>query len=215
VNKPTLETLLQQALKDLSVAHPFLQLDPSNLLRLEAEVQLENGAAKPGFNWPISMDTLQSLHCQTLSGNGAEVSLKVLHELQVFQVELDLMQNQMACNEQQLSEDLQLYVGLFEQLPQPCFILSAYGLVHSSNQAAATLTGLTWDGRNHLHGLSLLSLLTKESQLQLHAALLRLQAGSKRESLLLQLLNQPDPQYWLVTQLPAKNFILMQMEFNY
>jgi len=29
------------------MAHPFLQLDPSNLLRLEAEVLLENGAAPP------------------------------------------------------------------------------------------------------------------------------------------------------------------------
>ncbi|OBP13656.1 hypothetical protein A5320_17175 [Rheinheimera sp. SA_1] len=194
------------------MAHPFLQLDKSNLLRLEAEVQLENGAANPSFNWPVSMDTLHSLLGQTLSGEGAEVSLKVLHELQVFQVELDLMHNQMASNEQLLAEDLQLYGAVFEQLPQPCFILNATGLVHSSNHAAADFAGREWCGRDHLTGVSLLSLLVKESQLLLHAALLRLQAGSRREPQWLQFQGQPEPQAWLVTQLPGKHFILMKTE---
>jgi hypothetical protein len=194
------------------MAHPFLQLDQSNLLRLEAEVLLENGAAKASFNWPVSMDTLHCLLVQTSSGEGAEVSLKVLHELQVFQVELDLMHSQMASNEQLLAEDVQLYGAVFEQLPQPCFILSATGLVHSSNQAAADFAGWEWGGRDHLTGVSLLNLLVKESQLLLHAALLRLQAGSRRETLLLQLQGQSEPQHWLATQLPAKHFVLMQTD---
>lgn len=103
------------------MAHPFLQLDQSNLLRLEAEVRLENGAVNHSFNWPVSMDTLHCLLGQTTSAEGAEVSLKVLHELQVFQVELDLMHSQMASNEQLLAEDLQLYGAVFEQLPQPWY----------------------------------------------------------------------------------------------
>ncbi len=198
-----------QAHKALHLANPFLQLDPSNLLRLEAEVLLENGAATPSLNWPVSMDTLHCLLVQTSSTEGAEVNLKVLHELQVFQVELDLMHSQMACNEQLLVEDVQLYGAVFEQLPQPCFILSATGLVHSSNQAAADFAGREWGGRDHLTGVSLLSLLVKASQLLLHAALLRLQAGSRRETLLLQLQGQSAPQHWLATQLPAKHFVLM------
>jgi len=194
------------------VAHPFLQLDPFNLLRLKAEVQLENGTAKSSSNWPVSMDTLQSLLGQTLSGGGAEISLKVLHELQVFQVELDLMHSQMASNEQLLAEDVQLYGAVFDQLPQPCFILSATGLVHSSNQAAADFAGREWSGRDHLTGVSLLSVLVKASQLLFHAALLRLQAGSRRETLWLQLQGQSEPQHWLATQLPAKHFVLMQTD---
>ena len=195
--------------------HPFLRLDPSNLLRLEAEVQLEDGAATPSGQWPVSMETLHCLLGQSLSEEGAELSLKVLHELQVFQVELDLMHRQMASNEQSMSEELQLYIGLFEQLPQPSFILSADGLVQASNQAVATLMGLQWQGRNHLHGSTLLSLLCKESQLLFHAVLLRLQAGSKQESLLMQLQNQSEPRQWFVTQLPAKHFILLQTELHH
>lgn len=196
------------------MAHPFLQLDPSNLLRLEAEVRLENGAAHSSFNWPVSMDTLHCLLGQTASAEGAEVSLKVLHELQVFQVELDLMHNQMASHEQLLADDLQLYTGVFDQLPQPCLILSDGGLVHSSNQAAALMLGREWAGRDYLTGLSLLSLLTKESQLLLHARLLSLQAGSRRESLLLQLRDHAEPRQWVLSRLPAKHFILMQMDFH-
>jgi len=194
------------------MAHPFLQLDQSNLLRLEAEVRLENGAVPLSLNWPVSMDTLHCLLVQTSSAEGAEVSLKVLHELQVFQVELDLMHSQMASNEQLLAEDVQLYGAVFEQLPQPCFILNAAGLVHSSNQAAADFAGREWGGRDHLTGVSLLSLLVKESQLLLHAALLRLQAGSRRETLWLQLQGQSEPQPWQATQLPAKHFVLMQTD---
>ncbi len=195
------------------MAHPFMQLDQSSLLRLEAEVRLEHGTAQPGVNWPISTSALHSLLGHTASIAGAEVSLKVLHELQVFQVELDLMQQQMASNEELLSEDLQLYGRLFEQLPQPCLILNRHGLVHSSNQALANLTGQQWGGRADLAGLSLLDLWVKESQLQLHAILLCLQAGSQSERLLLQLNGQPAPLSWVVTHLAGQqHFILMQLE---
>lgn len=199
----------------LQLTHPFLQLDPSNLLRLEAEVLLENGMAKPGFNWPVSMDTLNFLLGQAASAEGAEVSLKVLHELQVFQVELDLMHNQMASNEKLLADDLQLYTSVFDQLPQPCLILSTVGLVYSCNQAAALLLGREWAGRDDLAGLSLLNLLTTESQLVIHAALLSMQAGSKSDPLLLQLQGHTEPQKWLLARLPAKNFILMQTGRHY
>lgn len=197
------------------MSHPILRLDPSNLLRLEAEVLLEDGAAIPSVHWPVSMATLDCLLGQTLSDKGAELNLKVLHELQVFQVELDLMHRQMASNEQLMSEELQLYTGLFEQLPQPCFILSADGLVQASNQAVATLMGLQWQGQNYLHGSLLISLLTKESQLLFHAVLLRLQAGSKQESLWMQLQDQSEPRHWFVTQLPAKHFVLLQTELHH
>jgi PAS domain-containing protein len=210
LNKPTLMAIPRLIQMECSLSHPFMQLDQSSLLRLEAEVQLENGTTSLGSNWPISMSTMLSLLSQTASEEGAEVSLKVLHELQVFQVELDLMQHQMASNEEVLSEDLQLYRGLFEHLPQPCFILNRSGLVHSSNQAAVSLLGHQWGGSTGQAGLSLLSHLVKESQLQLHAIFLRLQAGSQRERLLLQLNNQQQPLPWVVTQLPGQHFILMQ-----
>jgi hypothetical protein len=83
-------------------------------------------------------------------------------------------------------------------------------LVHSSNQAAVSLLGHQWGGSTGQAGLSLLSHLVKESQLQLHAIFLRLQAGSQRERLLLQLNNQQQPLPWVVTQLPGQHFILMQ-----
>jgi hypothetical protein len=193
------------------LAHPFLQLDPSHLLRLEAEVQLEQGAAKPSFNWPVSMDALQCLLRQSTSAEGAEVSLKVLHELQVFQVELDLMHQQMVCHEQLLVDDLELYTKVFDQLPQPCLVLSGSGLVHSSNQAAALWLGREWAGRDALTGLSLLSLLSKESQVIFHTSLLGIQAGRSREFLRLQVQGQQQPQAWQLSRLSVRHFVLMQV----
>ena len=197
------------------MTQPFFQLDQASLLRLEAEVRLENGAVNSSFQWPVSMETLHCLLNQTGSPAGAELSLKVLHELhelQVFQVELDLIHRQMVNNELRLSEDLQLYQGVFAQLPQPCFILDPSGLVHSANLAAQALT----DGQRAgvAVGEPLLKLLVKESQLLLHSVLLQLQAGSRREQLLLQFRGQEFCLPWQATQLSAKHFVLLQTELE-
>ena len=59
-------------------------------LRLNAEERLRQGTAPPNRGWTTSGDALACLHQLASNQSSAADALKFLHELQVYQVELDL-----------------------------------------------------------------------------------------------------------------------------
>jgi PAS domain S-box-containing protein len=69
-------------------------------------------------------------------------ALKLLHELQAHQVELDLQQAQIEANEREFGEDLIHYKALYDLAPAGYFIVGLEGLIIDGNRAAAKLLGV-------------------------------------------------------------------------
>ncbi len=86
-------------------------------LRERAEARLKAGSAPPTRGWPTGVGTLQLLHELASTPESAVDALKLLHELQVHQVELDLQHEQIEITQRELAEDLARYQALYELAP--------------------------------------------------------------------------------------------------
>ncbi|MEO8154131.1 MAG: hypothetical protein ABI605_13755 [Rhizobacter sp.] len=123
-------------------------------LRQNAEERLEKGTAPFTRGWPTGMQALTLLHGLSSAPETAGDALKLLHELQVHQVELDLQYEQAEQDHRQLSEDLTNYTALFDLAPFAYLTLEPDGLVITVNRIAADwLTPVTepakeWAGRS-------------------------------------------------------------------
>lgn len=110
-------------------------------LRKEAEARLKAGTAAAS-NWSLGVDALAMLHRLSSNPQTAADALKLLHELQVHQVELDLQSEEMRLNEQRLVEEFSGYKMLYEFAPFGYFLLDFQGEIIDSNHAAAELLGV-------------------------------------------------------------------------
>lgn len=83
-------------------------VDSSKLseLRQHAEARLNGGQAPKTLGWSSSAQALSLLHRLASDPASAADALKLLHELQVHQVELDLQHEQMEQQLLELSETL-------------------------------------------------------------------------------------------------------------
>ena len=106
-------------------------------LRQSAEERLETGTAPFTRGWPTGMQALTLLHGLASAPETASNALKLLHELQVHQVELDLQHEQAELDCRQLTEDLANYTALFDLAPFPYLALEPDGLVIAANRLAA------------------------------------------------------------------------------
>ncbi len=150
--------------------------DESNIytrLRDKAEAQLQAGTTPPAGHWSMGVDALRLLHQLSSDPDKAHDALKLLHELQVHQVELDLQNEEIVANEQALAEDLQLYRGLFDGAPLAYFVVDLAGVVIQGNLAAAELFGV---GVDHLEGQRIDSLLQPQHRPRLLGLLERVAA---------------------------------------
>lgn len=116
-------------------------------LRSEAEARLEAGTAAACRNWPLGTDALHLLHRLSSDPRTAADALKLLHELQVHQVELDLQNEELHANEQRLVEEVSRYKELYEFAPFGYLLVDFQGGIIKSNRAAAELLGV---GRDEL-----------------------------------------------------------------
>lgn len=148
-------------------------------LRDKAKAQLLEGTTPTSSHWSVGVDALHLLH--RLSGNpdSAEDALKLLHELQVHQVELDLQNEEIAANEQVLVEELSLYRELYDSAPLAYFLVDLEGKVIQGNLAAAELFGLE---RDDLEGHPFDTLLLAKSRPRLHGLLQRVAQSGDRDS---------------------------------
>lgn len=110
-------------------------------LRQIAEERLKEGSAKPSYGWLTSVDALSLLHKLASSPGSAGDALKLLHELQVHQVELDIQYEQLEASERELTEDLVHCARLFDFAPVSYISVTGEGKINRVNVTAATLLG--------------------------------------------------------------------------
>ena len=110
-------------------------------LRSHAEASLNDGSAPPTRGWLTSPDALGLLHQLASTPGSAADALKLLHELQVHQVELDLQHEQLEASERELAEDLVHSARLYDFAPVACFSIGLQGQITRANIAGAALCG--------------------------------------------------------------------------
>ncbi|SNY51381.1 hypothetical protein SAMN06297280_1832 [Arsukibacterium tuosuense] len=166
--------------------------DPSQFtasLRQLAEQQLRSGTAQLSTAFNASADALAVLYRLSSAGNTASDGLKLLHELQVHQIELDLQLEQLQQNEHNVNHEFACYQQFFDINPAACFILGTDGIITKNNDAAGRLFAFLTDARPEqpcrpLTGRSFLSLLSASCRPLFVAALARAQRNQQRATLL-------------------------------
>ncbi|OZB14247.1 MAG: hypothetical protein B7X58_08195, partial [Marinobacter sp. 34-60-7] len=91
--------------------------DSDEQLRRNARHLLDQGASPRLRSGTLGVDALQLLYQRASEPESAADALRLLHELQTFQVELDLMYQQLQANEQDLTEELAHYRSLYDLAP--------------------------------------------------------------------------------------------------
>lgn len=133
-------------------------------LRDKAEAQLQTGTTPAAGQWSMGVDALRLLHGLSSDPDKADDALKLLHELQVHQVELDLQNEEIADNERALVEDLRLFRALYDSAPLAYCVVDLKGIVTQSNRAAVELFGAD---NEYLEGQRIDSFVGPENRSQL------------------------------------------------
>lgn len=148
--------------------------DTYTQLRDEAEARLDAGTAAAYGNCSLGVDTLHLLHKLSSDPQTAADALKLLHELQVHQVELALQNEEMHVNEQRLVDEFARYKELYEFAPLGYFLVSFQGEIIESNRVGAELLGM---GQKELTGRRFDRFLVPEGHSVLRGLLERLEEG--------------------------------------
>ena len=143
-------------------------------LRMRALARL-TGSSDPKDSRANSAAALAILHELASSPATAADSLKLLHELQVHQVELDLQEEELRRSVTELEGALNRQVQLYEFSPAACFIVDRSAALCELNRTGARLLGFD---REAVLGRALDSLLEPDSSRALHAALTRVGDGA-------------------------------------
>lgn len=112
-------------------------------LRAHAEELIRDGAATIAEigGGALGVEALALLYRRAGDPEFAPDALKLLHELQTHQVELDLLLEQLQASETELTEELTRYQSLYQLAPVAYLVLTRDGRVIESNAAAGTLLG--------------------------------------------------------------------------
>lgn len=121
------------------MSDPIVPPQLTTVLRQQAEQQLSTGTAQLSNAFTASADALGVLYRLSSVATTAGDGLKLLHELQIHQVELDLQLEQLQQNERECNHELACYRQFFELAPAGCLILSLDGLISAANAAATDL----------------------------------------------------------------------------
>jgi len=146
-------------------------------LRLRALSRL-TGNSNPQDSRANSSAALAVLHDLASSPATAADSLKLLHELQVHQVELDLQGEELRRSVAELEAALYRQVQLYDFAPAGCFTIDSSTALCELNRRGAFMLGFD---RDAALGLALDRLLEPDSSRALHAALLRVAGGAEPE----------------------------------
>lgn len=165
-------------------------LQASLQLRVKAEERIKGGNPPPTRGAPTGTQSLALLHSLASSPASAGDALKLLHELQVHQVELDLQHEQAEDDRQQLADAMQRCSKLFDAAPFGYLTLDPVGKVVAANCIAAAWLG---SGTQQWIGLSLEDLVHSEDRLALSELLQSLRDGGGRQRIVLRSKAQGDP----------------------
>jgi len=148
-------------------------------LRQQAEALLQRGTPPIAKVAATGAEALALLHRMAIEPERASDVLKLLHELQVHQVELDLQHEQLEQGRDELTRALDRYVERYDFAPVGYFAVDRDGKIVEGNLAAADLCGVE---QAALSGRRIDSLVTPQSRLALLALMKRLCNGGSRET---------------------------------
>ena len=149
-------------------------------LRHVAEERLRDGVPPPAHGgWTAGVDALNVLHNLAGSPESAGDALKLLHELQVHQVELAMQHEQMEQSRAEVAESLERYIERFDFAPVGYFTVEPDGRIVEGNLAGADLFAVD---RADLPGRSIESLVAADSRAALRAVLGRLRKDGPSEA---------------------------------
>src|SRR5438270_10029759 len=112
-------------------------------LRNVAEERLRDGIPPPAHDgWTTGVEALNVLHGLAASPESAGDALKLLHELQVHQVELSMQNEQMEQSRAEIADSLELYIERFDFAPVGYFTVEPDGRIVEGNLAGADLFGV-------------------------------------------------------------------------
>ncbi|GLX79474.1 hypothetical protein tinsulaeT_28140 [Thalassotalea insulae] len=156
---------------------PDARLAVPKQLRLRAEQLLKGNSIQSSMSSPLSPDVLAFLYQIASSPEGSSDALKLLHEFQVHQVELDLQFKQLETNEQELNKIVTYYRSLFALAPAAYLVTSLSGQIIEGNKAAADLLGID---QLALDDFSIVNLVDIQAKPQLQQQLQTLLEGAVR-----------------------------------
>jgi PAS domain S-box-containing protein len=166
------------------------ETDHHDRLRLIAEARGGEGSVsltKGGGT--LGLDALETLYRRASNPESAADALKLLHELQTHQVEVDLLFEQLQANEHEIAEDLAYYKSLYEDAPMAYLVVASDGRVIESNNAAGLLFG---SSPAHLLEQPVAALLTPLSRATLAEALQALEVPDSNIEFTAELRGGPD-----------------------
>lgn len=153
------------------------EADHQESLRLRALARL-TGKSDPHDTRANSSAALGVLLDLASSPATAADSLKLLHELQVHQVELDLQEEELRRSVTELEAALYRQVQLYDFAPAGCFTIDRSTALSELNRTGARLLGFD---REAVLGRALDSFLEPDSGRALHSALMRVAEGAEGE----------------------------------
>jgi PAS domain-containing protein len=153
-------------------------------LRLRALHRLtgKNGSHVARLN---STAALQALYDLASSPSTGAAAVALLHELQVYQVELDLQDEELRRSRAELEMSLSRQAQLYDFAPVGCFTVDRSTALRELNLTAASMLGAE---RDRLLGRSLDSFLAAQSARALHAMLTSVSDGAPKKADELELL---------------------------
>ena len=151
-------------------------------LRQSAVERLKKDTTALSRGGPAGMEALTLLYGLASVPETASDALKLLHELQVNQVELDLQHEQAEQDRRQLTEDLTDYTALFDLAPFAYLALEPNGLVIAANRIAADWLAPASGEAQDWAGCRVEDLLARECRAAFRGMLAALRKGEGRQT---------------------------------
>ena len=111
-------------------------------LRQKAETSIRGGSAPATQGWTIGAASLTLLHKLASDPDTASDALKLLHELQVHQVELDLQHEHMNEDRLGIEQSTLRLVEMYVFAPMAYFMISSTGQIAEGNLQGARMLGV-------------------------------------------------------------------------
>lgn len=153
----------------MSASKPSNENDNSSkhsTLRHTAETELRSGNLDLNSGWALPAETLETLYKLASDPDGAADALKLLHELQTHQVELELQYRELEANEQFMGEQLTKFKGLLDASSIGYIVADANGHILEINSAAIDLLAIA---DQNLRGTSVSQFFQPDAQSRLRA----------------------------------------------
>ena len=115
------------------------------MLRQKAETIIRGGSVPATHGWTIGAASLTLLHQLASDPVTASDALKMLHELQVHQVELDLQHEHMNDERLEMEQATLRLVEMYVFAPMAYFMVSSAGQISEGNLQGARMMGVERD----------------------------------------------------------------------